>query len=101
MLELDKNKFSPGKIFVTAGVKERIAGDEKFAKFIFNSIRRYLQCDWGDLVEEDKAFNEAALNTEFPDRLFSAYEFNGKVDRIYIITEWDRSCTTILFPSEY
>jgi hypothetical protein len=101
MLELNANKFSAGKIFMTAGVNERIAEDEKFAKFVLHSIRRYLQCDWGDLGEEDKALNDAALNTEFPDRLFSAYEFNGKADRIYIITEWDRSCTTILFPSEY
>lgn len=99
MLELDENKFSPGKIFMTAGVKERIAEDEKFAKFLFNSIRRYLQCDWGDLGEEDKALNDAALNPEVPDRIFSAYNHNE--EKIWIITEYDRSHTTILFPSEY
>ena len=101
MLELNTNRFSAGKIFMTAGINERIAEDEQFAKFVLMSIRRHLKCDWGDLGEEDKGLNDAALNPEVPDRLFSAYEFNGKADRIYIITEWDRSYSTILFPKEY
>jgi len=99
MLELNTNSFSTGQIFMTAAVSERIAEDEQFAKFVLMSVRRHLKCDWGELGEEDKALNDAALNPDFPDRLFSAYNHND--DKIWIISEHDRSYTTILFPSEY
>jgi len=102
MLVFNIEKFSPGRMVMTRGVNDRIADSEDFAKFVLKSIRRHLKCDWGDLCKEDKDLNDQALNdTEEPGRLFSAYEYNGKSDRIYIITEWDRSYTTILFPSEY
>lgn len=99
MLKLNANKFSAGKIFITAGINDRIAEDKQFAEFVLRSVRRYLHCDWGDLDDEDKALNDAALNTKFPDRLFSVYKNNE--EKIWIITEYDRSYTTILFPSEY
>jgi hypothetical protein len=102
MLEFDIDKFSMGKLVMTAGVNDRVAEDNKYAKFVYDSIKRHVACDWGDLCKEDKDLNNQALNDkEDPGRLFSAYEFDGKKDRIYVITEWDRSYTTILFPSEY
>ena len=53
--------------------------------------------NWGDVCEDDKTSNdEAVLNG---DRIMSTYQFNDK--KIWIITEHDRSVTTVLLPSEY
>jgi len=58
---------------------------------------RHASGDWGEVCDEDKQANEQALING--DRLLSAYDVMGK--RIWIITEYDRSLTTILFPDEY
>ena len=91
-------KFNPGQIIVTRGVNDLIAANEEFAKHVSLSLRRHLIGDWGDLCSEDRASNELALQEG--DRLLSAYEKEG-VAKIWIITEWDRSVTTLLFPDEY
>jgi hypothetical protein len=101
MIKLYKGKFELGQLVMTRGVNDRVADDSKYAKFVHESIQKHFNCVWGDLCQEDKDMNDSALNTEQPDRIFSAYEYNGKSDRIYIITEWDRSSTCIMFPSEY
>ena len=54
--------------------------------------------DWGNLCAEDRAENNQGLVRG--GRLFSAYGHNS-LPKIWIITEWDRSVTTILFPDEY
>jgi len=61
-------------------------------------IHRHLSGDWGDLCSEDRRSNNAALL--HGDRLFSSYEINPDLRR-WIITEWDRSATTLLLPDEY
>ena len=61
-------------------------------------LARHHSGDWGDLGEEDIAENELSLEKGF--RLLSAYQLNTGV-RIWIITEADRSATTILLPEEY
>ena len=61
------------------------------------SLRRFAEADWGEMDEEDKETNNNALETG--SRLFGSYECAHA--KIWIITEADRSCTTILFPSEY
>ncbi len=67
------------------------------------SLSRHLKGDWGEVDEEDKQTNDEALKQG--DRLLSAYNdtrFPGHgVSTIWIITEADRSVTTILFPDEY
>jgi hypothetical protein len=91
------NGFKMGTLVFTAGVNNRVADDLNFSKFVVASIRRHAAGDWGDLCKEDKEANEAALI--FESRLLSAYQ-SGPV-KIWIITEWDRSVTTVLFPDEY
>ena len=59
---------------------------------------RHVTGDWGDLPEEDIEENELSLREGY--RLFSAYHLNTGT-KIYVITEWDRSVTTILLPDEY
>jgi len=83
---------------MTRGVNDRVAQDAKFAKFVMDSLKRHASGDWGDLCEEDKQENELSLKQGL--RLFSAYE-SPDLPRIWIITEADRSATTILFPGEY
>ena len=90
-------KFKLGQLMFTRGVNDLVAKDEEFAKFVLESLKRHAVGDWGDLDEEDKKENEFALDKYL--RIFSAYETGPK--KIWIITEADRSATTILFPSEY
>jgi hypothetical protein len=91
-------KFDGGIILFTKGVNDKVAEDIEFSKFIIKSLNRHLEGDWGDLPPEDIQENELALKEGY--RLFSAYTFNSTI-KVWIITEWNRSCTTILFPSEY
>jgi len=91
-------KFNIGQTVVTNGVNMLMHTDYQFRNFVTKSFERHINGDWGDLDEEDKSANEDALKNG--DRLFSKYNYNGDVS-IYIITEWDRSYTTILFPEEY
>lgn len=62
-------------------------GDIDFAIGVIESFKRYQRCDWGDLCESDKAENELALKDG--ERIFALYNIGS--DKIYIITEWDRS----------
>jgi hypothetical protein len=61
-------------------------------------LRRHWRGDWGDVDAEDKAENDYSLMHDL--RLLSAYTLADGT-RIWIITEADRSVTTILLPSEY
>ena len=62
------------------------------------SILSRHQCgDWGDMDQDDKDANNLAVNVE--SRIFSAYKFDTIL--LWVITEADRSSTTILLPEEY
>lgn len=90
--------FEMGQVVVTHGISNVIRDSEKFSEQVFESLARHSNKDWGVLDEFDKSLNDEALENGV-DRLFSAYETcHGK---IWIITEADRSATTVLFPSEY
>ena len=90
--------FKLGELFISRGVNEKVAGDKDFAKFVAECLRRHAKRDWGDLDEQDKKENELSLREGF--RILSSYRYkDGK--KIWIITEADRSMTTVLFPEEY
>jgi len=63
-----------------------------------DGLRRHLRGDWGDLDEEDRHTNDEALQSG--DRLLSAYK-DAAGHTFWIITEWDRSVTTVLLPDDY
>jgi hypothetical protein len=95
--------FNTGQIVATRGVYDLACENPDFAQFIQKSLNRHVRGDWGDVDEEDKQANNQALKQG--SRLLSAYNDdrfpqNG-VATIWIITEADRSATTILFPNEY
>ncbi len=87
--------FSPGRIVATPGA---LALLEKVQKSLSEFLSRHLRGDWGDLCREDRAENESSLKHDF--RLLSSYPLTD-TDTLWIITEADRSVTTLLLPSEY
>ena len=91
--------FELGQLVMTRGVADRIEESADFAKHVMRSLQRYTACDWGDLGRDDKAMNDMALG---PDggRILAAYE-HPEQPKLWIITECDRSYSTILFPDEY
>ena len=91
-IHLMQPRFPLGKIFATPGA---IALDVDLSQY----LRRHHCSDWGEaLCDEDRRTNDEALEDGF--RLLSCYRTHAG-DRLYIITEHDRSVTTILLPSEY
>ena len=94
--------FNPGLIATTGSVRTLMEKDDHFYHFVMVSLSRHISCDWGDICAEDKELNDSALVPGSEGRLFSAYENADHPDwRIWVITEWDRSATTVLFPDEY
>lgn len=74
-----------------------VAADSAFRQEINVCLQRDKNTDWGCICDEDKETNNRALSDD--DRILAAYETSrGKT---WIITEYDRSITIILFPSEY
>ena len=88
--------FELGLLLVTNGINDKL-DSLRFSKEITVALHRFTCGDWGEMEQEDiEANNEALRNGE---RLFAAYETSE--GKICIITEADRSATTILFPDEY
>ena len=94
-----EKQFNLGRLTLTKGVFEHMDESKPFAQFVQDSILRYIASDWGDLCEEDKRQNDYAVQNS--ERILAAYIFSDTGEKIWIITEWDRSVTTILFPDEY
>jgi hypothetical protein len=88
-------RFPLGQVVATPGALEALqdAGHQPI-----EFLSRHANNDWGELGDDDKAANDAALVQGL--RLLSAYDLRNS-DRIWIITEHDRSVTTLLLPSEY
>lgn len=92
-------KFELGQLVATKAVAELMQEDSKFKVFVQVSLGKYINCDWGSMDKEDKKLNDAAV-VSGEDRIHAAY-VDSKGRKIWIITEWDRSVTTVLFPSDY
>jgi len=84
---------------MTRGINDRLCDDSEFSRFVVASLNRHSQCDWGEMSIEDKAANDVAFK-DAEGRIFSAFTASDNT-KIWIITEDDRSATTVLFPSEY
>ena len=87
--------FELGQIVMTPGAAA-LATD--FTPY----LARHAAGDWGELDAFDKRQNDLAVKEGY--RILSAYNVllsNGETEHIWIISEWDRSVTTILTPSEY
>lgn len=85
-------RFPLGQLVITPGARAALSDET-----ILLSISRHLRGDWGELCEEDWQNNKKALQNS--GQLFSVYIAGNT--RFWIITEADRSATTILLPDEY
>lgn len=89
-------RFELGRVLTTPGAESAMSE----AGISYASLlSRHAAGDWGDLDEDDKRANDAALASG-EDRIFSAYVLPSG-ETVWIITEADRSATTALLPDEY
>ena len=86
--------FQLGMIVATPGVLAHLDRHEINAQAF---IQRHQCGDWGSVPPEDAEENELSVKEGY--RVLSSYDIAG--ERVWIITEADRSATTLLFPSEY
>ena len=89
--------FELGQLVMTAGIAKMMDLNYEFAIEVFKSYTKYINADWGDTCANDCELNAEALKTG--ERILAKY-ITSKGD-VFIITEWDRSVTTILFANEY
>jgi hypothetical protein len=87
--------FALGRIVATPGALSLL---ERHGMSPMLLISRHVGGDWGSLDPEDEAANNEAISGN--DRLLSNYPIDGD-DRVWVITERDRSVTTLLLPGEY
>jgi len=88
-------QFELGQTFITPGALEAL---RESGQAPHEFLLRHVAGDWGELSEDDRNENERSLQHGF--RLLSAYS-TSRGRKIWILTEWDRSATTILIPDEY
>lgn len=86
-------RFDLGRVVVTRAAVEVLLPCD-----MFGALGRHVHGDWGEVDEEDWEANEVALAEGDP--LLSVYRSSAGT-KFYVITEYDRSLTTILLPSDY
>ena len=89
------SKFPLGQVVATPGALKAIESAGQEPGFF---LSKHAQGDWGTMDKDDKQLNEDALSNG--DRIHSAYR-TLKNESIWIITEADRSTTTLLLPDDY
>lgn len=92
-METRRTSFNLGQTLMTPGVRDTLHPED-----MLTSLRRHAQGDWGDCSKDDQEANDQALIEG--SRIFSVFHDRFGV-KFWIITEADRSATTILLPSEY
>ena len=96
MINIYKNPlFELGRTVATPGAIEALQQSGVLAASL---LVRHHCGDWGELCEEDIARNNEALR--YGSRLFSSYQITETI-KIWVITEADRSVTTLLLPEDY
>lgn len=85
--------FPFGRLVITSNAHARLPHDD-----VLIGLRRHSQGDWGDVCAEDRRANDDGLVGG--DRLLSVYHTVEQV-KFWIITERDRSVTTVLLPEDY
>lgn len=90
-----KPKFQLGQVVATPGALQAL---EATGQTPLEFLERHISGDWGDLDQDDRRENELSVRRGF--RILSAYHLQDGT-KLWIITEADRSATTLLLPSEY
>lgn len=84
-----------GKVVLTRGARTALID---LRENVLSYLKKHTSGDWSEMDKEDQEENRYSVDKRL--RIFSAYQLNSGV-RIWIITEADRSVTTILLPEEY
>lgn len=92
VIAIAEAKFPLGQIVITANAKDQLDPID-----VEQGLSRHATGDWGEICPEDRTENELSLREGY--RLMSVYLSGGK--RFWIITEADRSVTTVLMPLDY
>jgi hypothetical protein len=92
VIEIAEAKFPLGAIVITANAQSQLDPVD-----VEQGLARHALGDWGELCQEDRKENELSLRHGY--RLMSVYRSGG--NRFWIITEADRSVTTVLMPLDY
>jgi hypothetical protein len=87
--------FSLGETYITIGARKALAEAKQLPG---EFLARHQKGDWGDVCKDDKTENEVSIREGF--RILSAYRTSQDV-KLWVITEADRSSTTVLLPGEY
>ena len=96
LVEPQKQRFPTGQLVMTRDVHDLVEqGRLDPARYLV----RHLKGDWGDISDRDWQSNDTALKRG-DDRLFSTYDVAPDLT-LWIITEWDRSVTTLMLPGDY
>jgi len=92
----EKGELTLGRVVATPGA---IGALERNNQSHMEFIGRHRKGDWGDIPDDDKKLNDSAMENN-DERVLSSYQLKDGT-KIWIVTEWDRSVTTILLPDEY
>lgn len=90
-------KFKLGQVVITCGAEEQLSKSNTSAATL---VLRHSKLEKGELCKDDYQENLASLTQGNEGRIFSHFK-DKDGESIWVITEWDRSVTTILLPSEY
>jgi hypothetical protein len=88
--------FPLGQIVATPGALSALGGEGINSDAM---LQRHVTGNWGELSEDDRRENELSIKEGF--RILSAYRLPRTGVKLWIITEADRSVTTLLLPDEY
>lgn len=94
---MNRPLFELGEIVATTNAMAALEA-RGLTALLQTAANRHVLGDWGDLCEEDRQLNEEAVKTD--GRLMSVYRVDNALT-LWVITEWDRSYTTILLPEDY
>jgi hypothetical protein len=95
MLNESKVLFLLGKVYLTIGAREALEESNQTA---IEFLARHQSGDWGDICGDDRRENELSVKERF--RILSSYKTSKDV-KLWLISEADRSSTTLLLPEEY
>lgn len=85
--------LTPGFLAITPAANETLNKSD-----IFSALKRHLSCDWGEVSDCDWRSNDEAYKSD--GRILSCYKDETGL-KFWIITEADRSATTVMLPSDY
>ncbi len=100
-----------GNVLASAGIARTVAASDELQHVVQTSLNRHRCGDWGEVDEHDRKANDDAAAMGY--RLLSVYRLPSPIEadagqrgrllqtHLWIITESDRSTTTVLWPCEY